>query len=243
MKKLVFSLLVAVMSLQVSVAEALGCGCISCCKPGRIGCDCAFNGLYLGGNMGLLTHVAFRQDFGGLLGRGGTGWTSIASAFTGGGQIGYDHACNGKVFGIVFDFNGSAVKRSWEGRLHNRLGSSAPWFSTLRGRTGIVLCGESLLYLTAGAAVARAEAHWHNDASNINRRFHDTRYGWTAGAGMEFDTNEFWTLGFDILYMQFGEKTKNFGGTGISLGHADQLWTWRFLFNYRFEDLCRCWEW
>lgn len=241
MRKYAFGLLIAAMSLQTTVAMAFGFG--GCCDD----CSCGrnFDGLYIGGNLGALTHTAFRQDFDGFL-AGRSGWTSIATAFTGGAQIGYDYECDGSVFGLVWDFSGSLA----DGRVPNAPNDGGTmgfirnryhWFSTLRGRAGVTVC-DALLYITGGLAVENVRTRWTRGPDFFN--YKQTRYGWAIGVGSEFVGCDNWTFGFDLISMQFDNKHrtfKNTSGTAFTGGHSDQVWMGRFLFNYRFEELFCCW--
>lgn len=240
MKKIAFGLLVAAMSLQTSAAFAFGFG--GCCG-GESCCGNNFDGFYLGGNLGVISHTAFRQDFDGFFGSLPAGWTSNNTGFIGGVQLGYDKECNGTVFGLVWDFNGTTADRKWDVAGTNHVHNKHSWFSTLRGRAGLTVC-DALLYITGGLAVAKAEGRWTRPTDDFH--FSKTRYGWTGGVGTEFAACDNWTFGFDLLFAQFDNKHRTFtsGGTTpitYTFGHAEQVWTGRFLVNYRFDDLCCCW--
>lgn len=242
MKKYVFSLLTAALSLQTSAAFAFGFG--GCCE-GESRCRNHFDGLYLGANLGVITQTAFRSDYDRFL-TSYSGWTSNESACIGGGQIGWDKECNGTVLGLVWDFNGTSTNK----RVYNRpntdlnvfINNKQRWLTTFRGRAGLTVC-DALLYVTGGLAVAHAQATWNDDPDRFS--FKKTRYGWAGGVGSEFVACGNWTFGFDLLFMQFGLQNKSFKGTlpgsNFNLGHSDELWVGRFLINYRFEDLCSLW--
>jgi hypothetical protein len=74
-------------------------------------CMCApesFCGLYLGGNLGIFSHNAGRNDLDGFL-TDNSGWTTIDTNLAGGVQAGYDWRFSDRVFGIVADWNGADI--------------------------------------------------------------------------------------------------------------------------------------
>jgi len=112
------------------------------------------------------------------------------------------------------------------------------WFATFRGRAGVLVDPQTLLYATGGLAVG--EFKYSAQATTSIQVFgpglggttpngpplvfagaaassSDTRVGWTVGAGIERKFTPNWSGKLEYLYMDFGSKTY-FAGT---LNQAD----------------------
>lgn len=229
----------------LSIAYA-GCGSPayyeSCCYP--VGLE----GLYVGGNVGAISHTAYRSDFDGFLSDGApASWTTLDTAVTAGAQIGYDWRCNAALFGVVGDWNWTNVDReiiifpNIENNPSSSINSEIKWFTTIRGRAGITIC-DALVYFTAGAAVARFDTNWQSGESTNVPEFSrsETRWGWTGGGGVEFLAWCNWSLGAEVLFMHFREEkiTLDDMVTNLEFGNSDSAWVGRLVLNYRFGDLC-----
>lgn len=219
---------------QVSAQNYCAPQCDPCCDVSD------FNGLYLGGNLGVFSHVAHRNDFGGFL-VDRSGWTTINTNFEAGLQLGYDWQCCNKLFGLVWDWNWTTSNN----RRHRLNESDATffrnshrWFTTIRGRFGLTVC-DALVYVTIGAVGSKINTRWADGADDF--RHNRTRWGWTAGVGTEFLVWCNWSFGAEVLFMHFGEKRRSFNETTV-LGHSDSGYLARFLVNYRFGDLCSWWS-
>jgi outer membrane immunogenic protein len=129
------------------------------------------------------------------------------------------------------------------------------WFATFRGRAGVLVDPQTLLYATGGLAVG--EFRYSAQATTSIQVFgpgaaattplgpplvfagaaassSDTRVGWTAGAGIERKFSPNWSGKLEYLYMDFGTKTF-FSGT---LNQADVSFhdhIFRAGFNYAFN--------
>jgi len=102
------------------------------------------------------------------------------------------------------------------------------WFGTFRGRAGVLLSPQTLLYGTGGLAVG--EFKYSAQATTSIQVFgpggqgvipqgapivvaglaassSDTRVGWTVGAGIEHKFSRNWSAKAEYLYMDFGSKT------------------------------------
>jgi high affinity Mn2+ porin len=86
------------------------------------------------------------------------------------------------------------------------------WFATLRGRLGLAVTPDALIYATGGGAVAGI---WHagtvfdSTASvapllDISQR---TKLGWTVGAGIETHFAGNWTGKIEYLHLDFGSAS------------------------------------
>lgn len=136
-----------------------------------------FNGVYVGGNVGVLSHLASRNDTDGFL-TDNSGWMMLDTNVTAGAQMGYDWQFCSKLIGIVADWNWtnnkSVIDDNINGGASNKIQTSFKWFTTIRARGGVTL-GNTLLYLTTGAVVARFDTLWQDTAQYFN--FDKTRWG------------------------------------------------------------------
>lgn len=86
---------------------------------------------------------------------------------------------------------------------------------SLRGRLGFAW-DRLLVYGTAGLAFAQVETRYTFLATSTDEFFKDTRYGWTAGAGVDYALTDKLILGVDYRYTDFGKvdhvSTVAFGG-------------------------------
>lgn len=245
MKKLICGCAVAVCGFLVPQVIAYDVCCPSqypCNSYGDGGC---FDGFYLGGNLGIISHTAHRNDQDGFF-TDNSGWTTIDTNFAAGVQLGYDWLCCNKLLGLVADWNWTNNEK----RLHdnpnagvnNYVNSEFDWFSTFRFRTGMTVC-DALIYITGGAALGRFETTWNTNQTPPGEfKFHDTRWGWTGGMGAEFLAWCNWSLGAELLFLQFGNdrSSATAGPSRFRFGHSDSAWIGRVTLNYRFGDLS-CW--
>lgn len=218
-------------------------------------CGSAFNGFYIGGNLGFVSHGADRNDLDAffLPQENPTAATAIlpsipikSTSWTAGVQLGYDWSCScsNVVLGLVADWNWSNA----EGKTHVLTGfaQSPPgdletelrWFTTIRARAGYSVCDKLLVHITGGAAVADIKTRVRNVDSRFS--FDQHRWGWTGGIGGEYALGCNWGIGAEILYMRFEKKTHTVDLlTGLAPGpHSfdlyDDAWVGRINVNYRF---------
>ena len=123
------------------------------------------------------------------------------------------------------------------------------WFGTARVRGGLVV-DNLLLYLTGGLAYAKFDRTLtvNEDAPATSTSFSTdrTRWGWTVGAGAEWQWANNWSLKGEFLYMRFefnndtitGRTVNgiNFGvpGRAYQINSEDEAWVARLGVNYRF---------
>jgi outer membrane immunogenic protein len=85
------------------------------------------------------------------------------------------------------------------------------WFGTARGRAGVSVTPQTLLYVTGGLAYGSIKTTAAIAGFNANGvaigavgSNTDTRVGWTVGAGAEFMFNRNWSGKIEYLYMDLG---------------------------------------
>jgi len=149
------------------------------------------------------------------------------SAFTGGGQFGYNWQNNSAVFGGELDFESFHIRASHQGGgIYSGFAGGHPpgpftvtnsvstdWLFTARARVGWAF-NTLLAYATGGLALtdlhgtntyvdttpANPNASWNASA---------TKLGWTIGGGLEWALNQNWSVKAEYLYLKFGSITAN----------------------------------
>jgi outer membrane immunogenic protein len=163
------------------------------------------------------------------------------NGFIGGGQVGYNFQASNFVAGIEADIQGLS------GRGTGTVVTSVPipvfqsfanatltatnsvnWLGTVRGRIGLAVAPNFLLYGTGGLAyggvrsstgISEAIAGPGAVGSGLNGTFpalgsfSQTRAGWTAGAGGEWMFNGNWSAKLEYLHYDLGSATY---GTTVS---------------------------
>jgi outer membrane immunogenic protein len=205
-----------------------------------------FHGFYVGGQVGTVGYRADRTDQDAYLAESAN-YTATKDGWGGGAQVGYNYQCGNKLWGFEADWmwaSQTATTRLFPNfippvdlRIISRLQS----FGTLRSRTGIIV-DNVLLYVTGGLAGARINTTWHNVQPAVpifeELNFSDTRWGWTAGVGVEVALWDRWSVKSEALYIRLVEKgytafSPTFG-LPFSFTHNDDIWTARVGLNYHF---------
>ncbi|MBR0826368.1 porin family protein [Bradyrhizobium manausense] len=202
--------------------------------------DCNVPGFTPPGTFSYLCNTGFPGD-GDLVAAAGTG-SFNASGFTGGWQAGYNWQVSNVVAGLegdlgVFRLQGSrqvsgVLDQSWKGTPFTVTNSaSTDWLFTFRGRLGVTVVPNLLVYGTGGLAVTRvdttttyidtntfflpfsgAAGSWNGSAIKV---------GYTVGVGAEYALANNWSVKAEWLYLNFGSITASgriadLGGFGYS---------------------------
>ena len=138
----------------------------------------------------------------------------------------YGSSIIGLPVGLGADFNAIASQTA-------ALSYNLQWFATFRGRAGVLVDPQTLLYGTGGLAVGDFKYTAQTTTSvqvftpglagttplgpplvlaGAAASSSDTRVGWTVGAGIERKFSPNWSGKLEYLYMDFGTKTY-FAGT------------------------------
>ncbi len=148
---------------------------------------------------------------------------SSTTGFTGGGQVGYNWPSIGPVVvGVEADiesFGGKASNNSTfvalpipppSATVSNSISSKTSWVATVRGRLGTtsIINPTVLVYATAGLAMGQQDVTGVVSTSvgatqieSFPFSISDTRFGWTAGAGIEWALTNNWSIGAEWLYI------------------------------------------
>ncbi|MCH9627099.1 MAG: outer membrane beta-barrel protein [Gammaproteobacteria bacterium] len=239
MKKVLFCALAVAGMLTAQQAAAND----YCCPPqyDPYCCETEFDGFYFGGNLGVISHMAHRNDLDGFFDDNVTSLSRCTTDVTVGLQLGYDWQCASSVFGLVVDWNWVNVdhRERLFGSNDRFIKADFDWFTTIRARAGLTVC-DALLYVTAGAAVASFDNQWRNlngTTSDRNFKHCDTKWGWVGGVGAEFGLGCNWTMGVEVLTLHFCHNNERFD-SNFHFSLSDTAWVGRVILNYRFGDLC-----
>jgi outer membrane immunogenic protein len=213
-----------------------------------------WSGFYLGGNLGYgwgdgntdFLFLPSPEEFG----LNNTTLGARSAGVTGGAQLGYNWQISSLVTGLEADIQGSVIKASARAN-PTLVGTAIPfldgvisseqklsWFGTVRGRLGITVTPDLLLYGTGGLAYGHVDASANfvellglSAPASISK----TKVGWTAGAGAEWMFARNWSAKLEYLYIDLGSESaigNLVGGVPpVVLDPFKVGYTWRFREN------------
>src|SRR5580700_7645465 len=143
------------------------------------------------------------------------------SGWLGGGTIGYNYQMGQWLVGAEADLDWSNIRGTFNGTVPVAgvgaaafsLSSQLNWLDTTRVRVGWVW-DHALFYGTAGAAVggvtatAAASAAAGGIGAAVTAADTQTRFGWTAGAGVEYAFNNYLSAKVEYMYVNLGTQTQ-----------------------------------
>jgi outer membrane immunogenic protein len=189
-----------------------------------------WSGLYVGGNLGYgwgngNTDVSFLPTPEFFEAGNNTTLGARSSGVIGGAQFGYNWQIGSLVTGLEADIQGSGIKGSARAA-PTFVGTAIPdpnsvlsseqklsWFGTVRGRVGVTVTPDLLLYGTGGLAYGRvdASANWSASFEDFQAQapasVSKTKVGWTAGAGAEWMFARNWSAKLEYLYVDLGSDS------------------------------------
>jgi outer membrane immunogenic protein len=262
--KLIVSATVAISAIVgIGTASAADLPARTYSKAAPMMVDPAYNwsGWYVGVNAGYAwsnstgSLGAFSPALGAAVGAGGTPALLGAKheGGFGGGQVGYNWQMSnwlvgleadiqgadiGKTSTVLFPGGGGVVPSTNTGRDHLN------WFGTFRGRVGVI-ANNVLFYGTGGFAyggLTTTATNFFVPAFNgvFAGSTSDTRFGWVAGAGIEWGFARNWTVKAEYLHIDLGNSNVtltdpvNFPGLSSDYSFRHQLDTVRVGVNYLF---------
>jgi len=160
--------------------------------------------------------------------------SDTSSGVIGGGQVGYDWQMGSLVTGLEADIQGAEVKgtaaqptSAISFPLHPGEAFAASseqklsWFGTVRGRIGVTVIPDLLLYGTGG--LAYGQVHNSGNVVNVDPGFTrsltwpgavgQTKIGWAIGAGAEWMFARGWSAKVEYLHIDLGSAS----ATGLEL--------------------------
>jgi outer membrane immunogenic protein len=143
-------------------------------------------------------------------------YSGNGAGFIGGGTIGANFQTGSIVFGVEADYsfvNASGTDNYWNpdedenGSITTELTS----LGTLRGRVGFSM-DHLLVYGTGGFAMGSVDIDQIDNYDDDNSPTgSSTRYGWTAGAGIEYAATENISVKAEALYYDLGSESLDYG--------------------------------
>jgi outer membrane immunogenic protein len=132
-----------------------------------------------------------------------------------GGIAGVEYGCNWQtgswVLGTESDFSWTSIRGAANDVPPSNVlvvsATNQHWLSTSRVRVGFLPSDQLLLYATGGLATGRIEATV--DRTTLGQGFiseSSTRWGWTAGAGLEYALGGGWSAKADYLYVRLASQ-------------------------------------
>ena len=139
----------------------------------------------------------------------GWGWSGDADGVVGGGQVGYNWQSRQFVYGLEADISAADIGISEAFVVPGAVlsaSASIDWLATFRGRLGVLVQPNLLVYGTAGLAVVHAQAHGSVTTfgfGQISASASDTGTGLVYGIGVE----SMWTerMSVRLEYLGFSE--------------------------------------
>jgi len=184
-----------------------------------------WTGFYIGGNIGYSWGRSSNSEIidvfstGAIV--GAVASRDNVNGVIGGGQFGYNWQISNWVAGFEADIQGSGERGSaafvcagcgdGPSDIAAVLTQKLNWFGTVRGRAGVLVTPNVLLYGTGGLAYGELEAGGSiagvtalGPATVLLTNVSSTRTGWTVGAGVEGRIGGNWTARLEYLYMDLG---------------------------------------
>jgi outer membrane immunogenic protein len=213
-----------------------------------------WTGFYIGGNVGYSWGRS--QDTSTLTNGAGTVlFTSIdrssLNGVVGGVQIGYNWQMQNWVWGLEADIQGTDERGSRAftcptgvctppfGVIAVFPGPAVPvavdqkleWFGTVRGRAGVLVSPQVLLYATGGLAYGEVKTNETIGLAALTGFSNkDVKVGYTVGAGIEGMIAANWTAKLEYLYVDLGRVSGSFltpiaalGGGFLSSNYSSRI--------------------
>lgn len=122
----------------------------------------------------------------------------------GGIFAGYNYQISNYVLGLEADVSANAARGSVDSTFAGNIRTTVPVDGSVRVRLGYAF-DDILLYGTGGLAIAQI-TNRYDDGVSVDTRT-KTRFGWTAGAGVEYAFAPNWTVRGEYRYTAFAGAT------------------------------------
>jgi outer membrane immunogenic protein len=144
-----------------------------------------------------------------------------SSGFFGGGQAGFNWQLSPAwVIGVEADFDGADIEgiaKATTGFAAANAGTTLDWFGTARGRAGVLVTPNALLYATGGWAYGRTTTAANATLTGVasaNVSVANNQSGWTIGGGLEYAFNSWLSAKTEYLYVDLGTAGLVSGAVG-----------------------------
>jgi outer membrane immunogenic protein len=201
----------------------------------------SWSGLYVGGHLGYgwsSNEVRFDLPSGpNVVGANFPLGSGTINGALGGVQAGFNWQTGAMVLGVEADF--SWADMSGETCNHNLAeqticSTKVERFGTITGRIGGAF-DHTLLYLKAGGAWAR-DTQTLTLAATDEKTASKSKWGWTAGAGVEHAITRNWSAKLEYDFLLFGtERYAYVFNFPTNLDIRQRIHTVKLGFNYRFD--------
>jgi len=147
-----------------------------------------------------------------------------------GGQAGYNWQIDSLVLGVEGDasWTNAGDDKTFEGVGANNqyawnIDTEFEWIATLRGRLGVLLAPNFLVYGTGGIAWAKSSSdetalYALANGPTVRASASDTHTGWVAGAGAEWRFAQNWSLKGEWQHIDLGDDDTKFSGVANNAG-------------------------
>ncbi|WP_170149626.1 outer membrane protein [Rhodoplanes roseus] len=208
----------------------------------------SWTGAYIGANVG---YSWGRQKTSVGLGPIGLEETQDVNGVVGGVQGGFNWQVGQWVFGMENDIQASG--QEGDSFYPLGLGLAAPggigisaehklrWFGTARSRLGYTgFDNRVMIYATGGAAYGEVKSNYDIVFGGIPAASLDlknTRFGWTAGGGIEWAASSNWSMKLEYLYLDLGKEEASIAILGAPIAGLESTFTDHIVrvgANYRF---------
>jgi len=193
----------------------------------------SWTGFYIGGHVGSGWNTGEWR----LVGIGNVG-SGTAPGFVGGAQIGVNYQIDAVVLGFESDVSWadlSGENCNLQGTLN--CNSKAERFGTIAGRVGVAF-DRALVYFKSGAAWG----HYTHVVSLLGapipeNQVSSSKWGWMAGAGIEYALMRNWSakLEYDFIDFGTGRVDLNFGFAPGAGETKQRIQTVKLGLNYKFD--------
>lgn len=162
----------------------------------------------------------------------------------GGVQVGYNWQHQGIVFGIVgdvsfADLSGANVSNPPPGPPYT-VTADVEWMATLRGRLGLLIRPETLVYAHGGLAVGGIEGTWISTPPGggpgpFRGSDSSVEVGWVVGAGFEHRLDKSTSVFVEYAHTDFGSRDfSNAAGPAVTFDQDTTVDSVKVGFNVRF---------
>ncbi len=174
-----------------------------------------------------------------------------SSGFFGGAQVGFNwQVLPAWVVGVESDFDAADIEgmaNASTGFAAASAGTKLDWFGTVRGRAGVLITPQTLLYATGGWAYGHTTTSANASLTGVasaNISIGTFRNGWTAGAGVEYALNPWLSFKTEYLYLDLGTAdlvNTTVAGVPFVLNEKATVNTLKVGFNLKFGGLGSGW--
>jgi len=249
MKKIILATVLAGMGSTAALAADMGGRTPYTNAPAMMAPVASWSGFYIGGNVGY-GWANGKTDFSSVPTPDFPPFTHDTNpkGVIGGAQVGFNWQMGSFLAGVETDIQASGVKGSFNDTFNSPLAEQRlSWFGTLRGRVGVTVAPELLVYGTGGLAFGRVEDSGNNPARDASGAIvfdapgsvSKTTIGWAVGAGGEWMFARSWSAKIEYLHVDLGNTSVTglnspADGFGVKYGFKNQENIVRAGVNYHF---------